>query len=148
MNQCTFANYSTVFTCNRQAYLNLLHGRLQIRWNIKTVLQEIISRAQENSVVRKMGGQALAATAKSALPAEEWPDFFPWLHDASKSPDRVHRELALMVFASLMSYLGGPFCHSPSLFCVLQKTLLVLQIVVEERQVFNIQHLSAIAYYI
>lgn len=69
-------------------------------------LQDVMSRAQENSVVRKLSGQALAAAAKSALPAQEWPDFFPWLHEASRSSDAVHRELALMVFASLMSYLG------------------------------------------
>ena len=65
-----------------------------------------MSRAQENSVVRRLSGQALAAAAKAALPAQEWPDFFPWLHEASRSLDAVHRELALMVFASLMSYLG------------------------------------------
>lgn len=78
----------------------------QKRVDIKAVLQEIVSRPQENAVVRKLSAQALAAAAKAALPNQEWPDFFPWLHQTSRSPDSVHRELALMVFASLMSYLG------------------------------------------
>lgn len=82
---------------------------LQKRQDIKTTLQDIISRPNESTVVRKLGGQALAGAAKTALPANEWPDLLIWLHDASKSPDAVHRELALMVFTSLMSYLGAAF---------------------------------------
>lgn len=82
-----------------------------------------MSRAQENSVVRRLSGQALAAAAKSALPAQEWPDFFPWLHDASKSSDAVHRELALMAFASLMAYLGTLLLCTSLFWTVLSQSM-------------------------
>ena len=73
---------------------------------LKSSLQQMLFRDDEASSIKKMGGEALAAAAKYALPAGEWPDLLPWLQTASKSSNEGHRELAITVLGSLVAYLG------------------------------------------
>lgn len=56
--------------------------------------------------VRRALAIAVATISKTDVPAGEWPELLPWLHQCTRSGNDAHRETALVLLCSLTETIG------------------------------------------
>ena len=78
---------------------------MQERDALQSGLQEAVGAEPVASVRRETCG-AIAAVARTAVPAGQWPALLPWLHGCTRSPNEAHRETALVLLSSLTDTIG------------------------------------------
>jgi hypothetical protein len=69
------------------------------------LLQRVTSEPLHS--VRRAIADAVGAVARLAVPAQQWPELLQCLQQCASSGAAEHREVAMLLFASLMETLGG-----------------------------------------
>ncbi|KAJ6809219.1 putative importin subunit beta-4 isoform X1 [Iris pallida] len=79
-----------------------------VKNSIKSALVETIT-LDHSPLVRRASANVVSIIAKYAVPAGEWPDLLPFLFQCSQSAQEDHREVALILFSSLIETIGPTF---------------------------------------
>ncbi|CAM6009508.1 unnamed protein product [Sphagnum balticum] len=77
----------------------------ETRNSVKSTLLESIT-LEPSPPVRRASADVVSVIAKHAIPAGEWPELLPFLHQCSQSAQEEHREVALILFSSLTETIG------------------------------------------
>ncbi|PKA63742.1 Transportin-1 [Apostasia shenzhenica] len=94
-----------------------------VKHSVKSALIESIT-LENSPLVRRSSTNVVSIIAKYAVPAGEWPDLLPFLFQCSQSSQEEHREVALILFSSLMETIGPTFqAHLVNLQPILLKCL-------------------------
>eukprot|EP00741_Cyanophora_paradoxa_P021221 tig00000237_g20482.t1 len=83
------------------------YGRIpaDLQASVKTVMLESIVK-EPQSLVRRAVSNVVAALAKLLVPPGQWNELLVFLHQCSQSPQKEHREAAMLLFSTLTETIG------------------------------------------
>ena len=94
---------------------------MQDQNGIKATLQHVILQ-EPVSAVQNLEADGIAMISQIELPAESWPELFPWLSQCCTSADPRHKAVGLRVLKALFERVGEccsseSLCMASCLFC-------------------------------
>lgn len=101
--------FLSLFRPSLTVYLDLPDEGIapQTHETAKSLLLDIIVR-EPISPVRRATADVVSVIAKHTVPQGEWNQLLEFLYQCSSSDSKEHREVALMLFASLTETIGAP----------------------------------------